>query len=87
MKEMFEASVDGQPYDAEKWSQYFRPAGMAQRTGDPVNATAKPQPAPAMEATVAPVATAPAPQPAPTQASTDNKAEDILAMIRARQQK
>ena len=76
---------------------------MAQRTGDPVNATATPQPAPAMEATVAPVtaptpepvtaptpepvATAPAPETAPTQASTDNKAEDILAMIRARQQK
>jgi hypothetical protein len=33
------------------------------------------------------VATAPAPQPAPTPAATDNKAEEILAMIRARQQK
>ena len=105
MKEMFEASVDGQPYDAEKWSQYFRPAGMAQRIGDPVNATATPQPAPVMEATVAPVETpvepapapAPAPEPvatapttpeaAPTPASTDNKAEEILKMIRARQQK
>jgi hypothetical protein len=105
MKEMFEASVDGQPYDAEKWSQYFRPAGMAQRTGDPVNATATPQPAPVMEAKVAPVETpvepapapAPAPEPvatapttpeaAPTPASTDNKAEEILKMIRARQQK
>jgi len=103
MKEMFEASVDGQPYDPDKFSQYFRPAGMAQRTGDPVNTTATPQPAPAMEATVAPVtaptpepvtaptpepvATAPATETAPTQASTDNKAEDILAMIRARQQK
>ena len=103
MKEMFEASVDGQPYDAEKWSQYFRPAGMAQRTGDPVNATAAPQPTPAMETTAAPVtaqptpepapaptpepvATAPAPETAPTQATTDSKAEDILAMIRARQQ-
>jgi hypothetical protein len=101
MKEMFEASVDGQPYDPDKWSQYFRPAGMAQRTGDPVNATVAPQPAPAMEATVAPVApqteTAPAPTPEPvatttpepapvtTPAATDNKAEEILAMIRARQ--
>ena len=35
MQEMFEASVDGQPYDADRWSQYFRPSGMAARTGDP----------------------------------------------------
>ncbi|MGY8864088.1 MAG: hypothetical protein ACKVJK_00530 [Methylophagaceae bacterium] len=45
MHEMFEASVDGEAYDAERWSQYFRPAGMQARTGDPqvaasVNATA-----------------------------------------------
>lgn len=35
MHEMFEASVDGEAYDAERWSQYFRPAGMAAKTGDP----------------------------------------------------
>ena len=101
MKEMFEASVDGQPYDPDRWSQYFRPAGMAQKTGDPVSATVAPQPAPAMEATAAPVApqTAPepapapepvataTPEPAPTPAGNENKAEEILAMIRARQQK
>ena len=101
MKEMFEASVDGQPYDPDRWSQYFRPAGMAQKTGDPVSATVTPQPAPAMEATAAPVApqTAPepapapepvataTPEPAPTPAGNENKAEEILAMIRARQQK
>jgi hypothetical protein len=45
MHEMFEASVDGEAYDAERWSQYFRPAGMQARTGDPqvaasANATA-----------------------------------------------
>jgi hypothetical protein len=101
MKEMFEASVDGQPYDPDKWSQYFRPAGMAQRTGDPVNATVAPKPAPAMEATAAPVTpqTTPAPAPTPepvatttpepapvtTPAATENKADEILAMIRARQ--
>jgi hypothetical protein len=38
IQEMFEASVDGEPYDAERWSQYFRPAGMAAATGDPVAA-------------------------------------------------
>jgi len=40
MQEMFEASVDNQPYDADRWSQYFRPAGMQSRTGDPNIASA-----------------------------------------------
>ena len=35
MKEMFEASVDGEAYDQEKFGQYFRPAGASSRTGDP----------------------------------------------------
>ena len=83
---MFEASVDGQPYDPDKWSQYFRPAGMAQRTGDPVSAKVAPQPAPAMEATAAPVTPQATPEPAPTPAGNENKAEEILAMIRSRQQ-
>ena len=94
MQEMFEASVDGEAYDADRWSNYFRPAGMAARTGDPnvaasPNATATsqsaPQPAPIPE----PVAeTAPAPEPAPAPAaegSTSGDASDILAMIRSRQ--
>lgn len=36
IKEMFEASVDGEAYDAERWSQYFKPAGLSSATGDPV---------------------------------------------------
>jgi hypothetical protein len=28
MKEMFEASVDGQAYDPDKWGKYFRPSGV-----------------------------------------------------------
>ena len=35
MKEMFESSVDGEAYDQDKFGQYFRPAGMSARTGDP----------------------------------------------------
>ena len=92
MQEMFEASVDGEAFDADRWGQYFRPAGMAARTGDPVTptATATPTPAPAPAASPAPVAeTAPEPTPAPAAeaapAGGDNKAEDILSMIRARQ--
>jgi len=95
MQEMFEASVDGHAYDETKWGQYFRPAGMAQRTGDPNTTPAATTPAPAAtpapEAAPAPVAeTAPAQEatPAPTAEAAPaegGKAEDILAMIRARQ--
>ena len=91
MQEMFEASVDGEAYDADRWSQYFRPSGMQARTGDPqvapsANATAVSQSAPVEAAPVAtptPVATpAPAAEAAP---AGDGSASDILAMIRSRQ--
>jgi hypothetical protein len=91
MKEMFEASVDGEPYDMERWGQYFKPAGMSQNTGDP-KATPKATPkasAPVAhddeDDTPAPVAKA---APAPTaseSAGGDSRAQDILAMIRNRQ--
>ena len=98
IKEMFEASVDGQPYDTERWGQYYRPAGVQAPAGgssapshvDEESApapVAKAAPAPAVSAfddeDDTPVATAPV-QAAP---AGGNKAEDILAMIRARQQK
>jgi len=98
MKEMFEASVDGRPYDAERWGAYYRPAGMMMSsqsaptdtaTTAPVAETA---PAPTPEPTVAPapeVAVAPTPTPEPVAETAaapagGSKAEDILAMIRAR---
>jgi hypothetical protein len=28
MKEMFDASVNGEEYDADKWGAYFRPRGV-----------------------------------------------------------
>jgi hypothetical protein len=97
MQEMFEASVDGEAYDADRWSNYFRPSGMAARTGDPQKAaspqaTAVSQSAPAPATEAAPAAT-PAPEPAPAPvAETAQAAEapagnanDILAMIRSRQ--
>ena len=91
MKEMFEASVDGEPYDMDRWGQYFKPAGMSQNTGDPNRSTPKASapvahddaeddtPAPTPKATPAPAAKA--------EASTggDSRAQDILAMIRNRQ--
>ena len=100
LTEMFEASVDGEAYDPDKWSQYFRPAGMQARTGDPVAAPAAPAPQPAAASVTetktdtgwqdpAPAATPePAPAPAAEAAPATEDAggaQDILAMIRARQ--
>jgi hypothetical protein len=98
IKEMFEASVDGQPYDTERWGQYFRPAGVQAPAGSSTAPAmdetapapvAKPTPAPAVATASpfdddeeAPVASAPVAGAKPAQ-----KAEDILAMIRARQAK
>ena len=95
MKEMFEASVDGEPYDMERWGQYFKPAGMGQATGDPNKASAPraaaPKAAPVEDAApweedvaVAEAAmTKPVASAAPA-ATTGGRAEDILAMIRNR---
>jgi hypothetical protein len=100
IKEMFEASVDGQPYDTERWGQYYRPAGVQAPAGGSSSAThddeeSAPRQTPVTKASVAevpfdeddaPAASAPVVKPAAS-APAGNKAEDILAMIRARQQK
>ena len=102
IKEMFEASVDGQPYDTERWGQYFRPAGVQAPAGAAGHSD-EDTPAPAVKAApaAAPVAKAahvdedppfdvddaPAAT-APVQAAKPaGNAQDILAMIRARQNK
>jgi hypothetical protein len=98
IKEMFEASVDGQPYDTERWGQYFRPAGVA-APGGAAAGDAEDTPAPAAKPALkvaAPAAPAaedafdeePAAAAAPvTAAKPSGNAQDILAMIRARQAK
>ena len=84
MQQMFEASVDGEAYDSERWSQYFRPAGMSAMTGDP-NTTANSTPvATTVVETKEETVTVSEPVVAETSAGGDN-AKDILAMIRARQ--
>jgi hypothetical protein len=85
MFEMFQASVDGKPFDKDAWGQYFRPAGMSSVTGDPV-ATPTPvsEPVDADDVEEAPKATATAPK-AESTATSSGRAEDILAMIRNRQ--
>ena len=94
MKEMFESSVDGEAYDQDKFGQYFRPAGMSARTGDP-NANRNNAPATPTQSTTEPkVDTSPKQEEAPkveepkveATPNTSGKAEDILSMIRARQQ-
>jgi hypothetical protein len=99
MKEMFEASVDGQPYDTERWGQYFRPAGVQAPAGNSGNAdedtASAPAPAPVARPAPAPVASTPAWEDDAAEAAEApvatpkpaQKAEDILAMIRARQAK
>jgi hypothetical protein len=94
IKEMFEASVDGQEYDVQRWGQYFKPPGLD--TGPAPASTESAAPAPAAQAPasvevddvgdddVAP--TAPVRTPVTeTKASSSQRAEDILAMIRNRQ--
>jgi len=100
--EMFEASVDGQLYDPERFGQYYRPYGVdapATTGAKPVAAatTPTPAPAPAPAAPVVEQATAPAPTavdmtPEPEMATAAPAAEgqasaqDILAAIRNRKQ-
>jgi hypothetical protein len=100
MKEMFEASVDGEAFDMDRWGQYFKPAGYGGRDNAESGAA---KPAPAVRPTPAPVSEAadePAPwdeevaaaeksfTPAPTATSggsdASSRAQDILAKIKAR---
>jgi len=95
MKEMFEASVDGEAYDLERWGQYFKPAGMGQATGDPNKssapraAVAAPAAAPAAVEEDAPWEEPATPAvkaaPAAPAGESASRAQDILAMIRNRQ--
>lgn len=84
MKEMFEASVDGEAYDMNRWGQYFKPAGMSQATGDPNKPAVVAPLAATNEAvdTSVPFVADPIAVAAPT--GDNSRAQDILAMIRNR---
>jgi hypothetical protein len=91
IKEMFEASVDGKPYDNDKWGAYYRPYGLEAPAGNvpephvtettTLNVSAKKsvveddEPVEKSDPVVVPKST------------SSDKAQDILAMIRNRQQK
>jgi hypothetical protein len=87
MKEMFEASVDGEAYDMDRWGQYFKPAGMGQATGDPVaKSTARSAPVDDEgDDEPSPVAAAPKTAAPAANSESASRAQDILAMIRNRQ--
>jgi hypothetical protein len=91
IKEMFEASVDGQSYDTERWGQYFRPAGVAAPAATTIivdgHSDAHEIPAPAPAAASNDFDDEPAVASAPIEAkpAASTNANDILAMIRARQ--
>jgi hypothetical protein len=92
MKEMFEASVDGQAYDPDRWASYYKPSGFA---GGGANASESSTSAPAPKPATAPaqvddVDDEPAVAEAPVvntaaEGGSSKRTEDILAMIRSRQ--
>jgi hypothetical protein len=88
IKEMFEASVDGRPYDPDKWGAYYRPYGldMPEGASKPQQSTAT---AAAPKVDVVDEESAPWEASEPvvvnkTAATSSDKAADILAMIRNR---
>ena len=99
IKEMFEASVNGEPFDMDRWGAYYKPAGMmnsgaTNRSSDDDTSSSKtvaqsrPAPAVKVEDDEPPFDVEDAPTPtAPVQAAkpASQRAEDILAMIRNRQ--
>jgi len=96
MKEMFEASVDGEAFDMDRWGQYFKPAGMGGSGSQTGENTSTPASTPAQTRATSQAASVDADDDVPFEA--DNKvetssgsdasarAQDILAMIRNRQQ-
>jgi len=98
IKEMFEASVDGEAYDPDRWWNYFKPAGVANIGGNR-NSSATPQSTSQatsqtkpvvveddtpFEVESKPVVAKEEEKPAGSEASS--RAADIIAMIRKRQQ-
>jgi hypothetical protein len=101
MKEMFEASVDGEAFDMERWGQYFKPAGMGgsgSATGSNTKAAPTAAPAGDEDAPFSQAASAPAAQvaeeapvateaaPASSGSEASARAQEILAKIRNRPQ-
>ncbi len=80
--EMFEASVNGEMYDSERWGNYYRPAGVQIDTSNsaPKAESATPAPAPAPTPTPQP---APVAEAAPTPVTPPEKQEEVAAAVAA----
>lgn len=98
IKEMFDASVDGQEYDMERWGAYYKPNGMfaerdastttpaAPATADEEFETARPaSPAVTKAVDETPPFVVDVKDPTEAPAGNVKRAEDILSMIRNRQ--
>jgi hypothetical protein len=93
---MFEASVDGEAFDMERWGQYYKPAGATGsgggRSNDAEADVAAVDAAPKISVETkaqdpAPWEDAPSAPAAKTAGGGSERAQDILAAIRARQNK
>jgi hypothetical protein len=86
MKEMFEASVDGDAFDIDKWGSYFKPNGYNNKSGpvsNPAESVSVSSSSPVMD-----IDTDNEPVSVPAASTTGDagsRAQDILAMIRNRQ--
>lgn len=95
IKEMFEASVDGQQYDPARWGQYYRPWGVDAPAGSTtqsatiaarvVPVAASSLPAWEDDVSAAEESFVSSPVVVPKANVSSDKAQDILAMIRSRQ--
>jgi hypothetical protein len=94
IQEMFEASVDGQMYDLERWGQYYKPYGLSNGDDETATsvATSTTKPAPAAEPVTESKQNPPWENSDPAEATApvaapkvSAQANDILAMIRNRQ--
>lgn len=97
--ELFEASVDGEMYDPDRWSQYYKPRGFKAETSDQptgqANQTAKTETTvPSASSILSRMKATPiveeevdtTPEPTPSSTSEKKTPEQILAVIRSRQQ-
>lgn len=86
---MFEASVDGEAFDMDRWGQYFKPAGYGGRGEDTESAPAKAAPAPVASKPQVQEDEDPPFDADPPKANAggeaSSRAADIIAMIRNRQ--
>ena len=97
IKEMFEASVDGEAFDMERWGQYFKPSGYASngagqaQAKTAVKAPVEEDDVPFESAAPAPAKTAVKPvrqeveETSKAGGEASSRAADIIAMIRKRQ--